>query len=149
MIFFLRRRFLFWSLFLATLGLLGLSASHITLEEDITKFFPDDERVERLNYVFQNSKFVERIVVMVSISDSSTAPQPDSLVDFAESLATRMQSDLKPFIKQLTTQIDDAKVMNLFTTVYDYLPIFLDDPDYVKLDSITESQSIANVLISN
>ncbi len=147
--FFLRRRVLFWSLLLATLGLLGLGASNIKLEEDITRFFPDDESVERLNYVFQNSKFVERIVVMVSVSDSSTAPQPDSLVNFAESLATRMESDLKPFIKQLTTQIDDEKVMNLFTSVYDHLPIFLDDPDYVKLDSITAPGSVDNVLMSN
>ena len=117
--FFLRRRLLFWSLFLATLGLLGFGASRITLEEDITKFFPDDERVERLNYVFQNSKFVERIVVMVSVRDSSTAPEPDSLVNFAGSLATRMQADLKPFIKQLTTQIDDEKVMSLFNTIHE------------------------------
>ena len=147
--FFLRRRLLFWSVAFATLGLLGFGASKITLEEDITKFFPDDARVEKLNYVFQNSKFVERIVVMVSVSDSSTAPEPDSLVNFAESLAKRMESDLKPFIKQLTTQIDDEKVMDLFTTVYDYLPIFLDDRDYVKLDSITASETIDNVLMSN
>ena len=147
--FFLRRRLLFWSVAFATLGLLGFGASKITLEEDITKFFPDDARVEKLNYVFQNSKFVERIVVMVSVSDSSTAAEPDSLVNFAESLAKRMESDLKPFIKQLTTQIDDEKVMDLFTTVYDYLPIFLDDRDYVKLDSITESETIDNVLMRN
>jgi uncharacterized protein len=147
--FFLRRRLLFWSLFLATLGLLGFGASSITLEEDITKFFPDDERVERLNYVFQNSKFVERIVVMVSVRDSSTAPAPDSLVYFAGSLAARMQTDLKPFIKQLTTQIDDEKVMDLFNTIYEYLPVFLDEQDYVKLDSIARSENIEKVLSRN
>ena len=147
--FFLRRRLLFWSLFLATLGLLGFGASSITLEEDITKFFPDDERVEMLNYVFQNSKFVERIVVMVSVTDSSTAPEPDSLISFAGSLATRMQADLKPFIKQLTTQIDDEKVMSLFNTIHEHLPIFLDEQDYVKLDSITLPENIEKVLMSN
>jgi uncharacterized protein len=147
--FFLRRRPFFWILFLTTLGLLGFGASRITLEEDITKFFPDDERVERLNYVFQNSKFVERIVVMVSVRDSTTAPQPDSLVNFAESLADRMEKDLKPFIKQLTTQIDDEKVMSLFTTIYEYLPIFLDDQDYEKLDSITQPQNVESVLMSH
>ncbi|HET6539961.1 MAG TPA: MMPL family transporter, partial [Chryseolinea sp.] len=147
--FFLRRRLIFWSLFLATLGLLGFGASSITLEEDITKFFPDDERVERLNYVFQNSKFVERIVVMVSVRDSSTAPEPDSLVNFAGSLARRMQADLKPFIKQMTIQIDDEKVMSLFNTIYEYLPIFLDEQDYLKLDSITQSENIEKVMTSN
>src|SRR5688572_10115786 len=143
---FLRRRFLFWILFVGTVGLLMFGASRIKLEEDITKFFPDDERVEKLNYVFQNSKFVERIVVMISVRDSSTAPQPDSLIRYAEALASEMEKDLKPFIKQMTTQIDDEKVMNLFATIYDHLPIFLDEEDYVKLDSILLPDNTAMVL---
>ncbi len=149
MIFFYEGDFSFGASSWLRLGYSVLVHRSITLEEDITKFFPDDERVERLNYVFQNSKFVERIVVMVSVSDSSTAPEPDSLVNFAGSLATRMQTDLKPFIKQLTTQIDDEKVMSLFNTIYEYLPIFLDEQDYVKLDSITQSENIDKVLMSN
>ena len=51
----------------------SFGASQIKLEEDITKFFPDDERVERLNYVFKNSKFVERLVIMVSARDSMSS----------------------------------------------------------------------------
>ncbi|HEX6224444.1 MAG TPA: 1-acyl-sn-glycerol-3-phosphate acyltransferase [Chryseolinea sp.] len=147
--FFLRRKPLFWILFLATLSLIGIGASRITLEEDITKFFPDDERVERLNYVFQNSKFVERIVVMVSVRDSSNAPEPDSLVSFAASLSARMDKDLKPFIKQLTTQIDEEKVMGLFTTIHDHLPIFLDENDYQRLDSIIQPKNVEDILMSN
>ena len=149
MIFFYEGDFSFGASSWLRLGYSVLVHRSITLEEDITKFFPDDERVERLNYVFQNSKFVERIVVMVSVRDSSTAPEPDSLVNFAGSLATRMQADLKPFIKQMTTQIDDEKVMSLFNTIYEYLPIFLDEQDYVKLDSITQSENIEKVLTSN
>src|SRR5688572_17405960 len=147
--FFLRRRFLFWILFVVTVGLLMFGASRIKLEEDITKFFPEDERVEKLNYVFQNSKFVERIVVMVSVKDSTTAPQPDSLVNFAALLAARMEKDLKPFIKHLTTQIDDEKVMNLFNAIHDHLPIFLDDEDYEKLDSIVQPKNVEEILRSN
>lgn len=147
--FFQKRLLLFWVVFVATLILLGLGASRIALEEDITKFFPDDERVEKLNYVFQNSKFVERIVVMVSVKDSTTSPQPDSLVNFAEALAQRMDHDLKPYIKQLSTQIDDDKVLNLFTTIYEHLPIFLEDEDYTKLDSIRRPDNAARVLETN
>ena len=65
--FFQRRKPLFWALFLGLFALLGTGASRIELEEDITKFFPDDPRVEELNYVFKNSKFVERMVMMVSV----------------------------------------------------------------------------------
>ncbi len=147
--FFLKQKFFFWIVFSLTIFLILLGASRIKIEEDITKFFPDDPRVEKLNYVFQNSKFVERIVVMVSVKDSSIAPQPDSLVHFAQTLARRMEQELKPFISQLTTQIDDEKIVNLFTSVYDHLPIFLDEADYVKLDSLSQPATAAKVLEEN
>jgi uncharacterized protein len=147
--FFSKQKFFFWVVFLLTICLIVLGALRIKIEEDITKFFPDDPRVEKLNYVFQNSKFVERIVVMISIKDSSTASQPDSLVRFAGILAERMEQELSPFIKQLTTQIDDEKIVNLFASVYDHLPIFLDEQDYVTLDSLSQPVTTAKVLEEN
>lgn len=147
--FFRKRVFLLWVVFIVTLLSIGLGASRIKLEEDITKFFPDDERVEKLNYVFQNSKFVERIVVMVSIKDSTTSPQPDSLIAFAQELADQMGQKLKPFIRQMTTQIEDEKVMELFSTIYDHLPVFLNDHDYQLLDSIVRPGNAKAILENN
>ena len=84
--FFQHRKRFFWVLFFLITVALGYGATRITIEEDITKFFPDDERVEKLDYVFRNSRFVERLVVMVSAKDSTRAPEPDSLVAVADSL---------------------------------------------------------------
>ncbi|HKZ38502.1 MAG TPA: 1-acyl-sn-glycerol-3-phosphate acyltransferase [Chryseolinea sp.] len=75
--------------------------------------------------------------------------QPDSLVHCAQILTGRMEQELSPFIKQLTTQIDDEKIVNLFTSVYDHLPIFLDEQDYVKLDSLSQPATAAKVLEEN
>jgi uncharacterized protein len=147
--FFRKRRMVFWIFFCATLLSVGYAASRIKLEEDITKFFPDDERVEKLNYVFQNSKFAERIVIMVSMKDSSTSPAPDSLVAFAQELASQMNEKLKPFIRQMTTQVDDDIAMNLFATIYEHLPVFLDENDYLQLDSLTQPDVAKNVLEAN
>jgi uncharacterized protein len=147
--FFKKQRAVFWIVFALASVAIGAGASRITLEEDITKFFPDDERVEKLNYVFQNSKFVERIVVMVSIKDSTMKPEPDSLVAFANTLSERMGQELKPFIKQMTTQIDDEKVFSLFASVHEHLPIFLDDQDYEKLDSLVRPEQVAKTLEEN
>ncbi len=147
--FFTTRKRIFWIVFIAITMLLGLGASQIKLEEDITKFFPDDERVEKLNYVFQNSKFVERLVVMVSVKDSSTLPQPDSLVAVTETLVTQIESDLKSHIKHVTAQVDDAKVMEVFKTVHTFLPIFLTDKDYEELDSLTKPTVATRVLEEN
>ena len=147
--FFKGRLTLFWAVFSCCILLLGFTASRIQLEEDITKFFPDDERVQKLNYVFQNSKFVERIVVMVSVRDSASAPTPDSLVNFAEILSERMGQELKPFISRMVTKVDDDVVLRLFSSVYDNLPVFLDEHDYAQLDSMVQPGNAERILETN
>ena len=107
--FFYRRKAIFWIVFVSTIILLGAGASRIKIEEDITKFFPDDKRVEDLNYVFQNSKFAEQLVVMVSMKDSASVPQPDSLEIIAEKLISKISNDLKPYVTKITSRIDDEK----------------------------------------
>jgi 1-acyl-sn-glycerol-3-phosphate acyltransferase len=147
--FFKRRRQIFWAVFVGTLVLISWGASRIELEEDITKFFPDDERVEKLNYIFRNSKFVERVVVMVSMKDSTSQPQPDSLVAFADSLVVRMESELKPFVKKISAKVDDQKVMEVFNSIQQALPIYLDEKDYKQLDSLTHPEVARKVLQNN
>ena len=147
--FFKERKKVFWTFFVFTLLLIGWSASRIELEEDITKFFPDDARVEKLNYIFRNSKFVERVVVMVSMKDSTSQPQPDSLVVFADSLVARMERDLQPYVKKITAQVNDEKVMEVFSSVQQSLPIYLDEKDYIVLDSLTRPEVAREVLQRN
>jgi 1-acyl-sn-glycerol-3-phosphate acyltransferase len=147
--FFKERKKVFWIFFVFTLALIGWSASRIELEEDITKFFPDDARVEKLNYIFRNSKFVERVVVMVSMKDSTSQPQPDSLVVLADSLVARMERDLQPYVKKITAQVNDEKVMEVFSSVQQSLPIYLDEKDYIVLDSITRPEVAREVLQRN
>jgi len=131
----------FWAVFLATILLVCFGASRIKLEEDITKFFPDDERIEKLSYVFQNSKFAERLVIMVSVQDSATTIPPDSLAILADELVHRIGSELKPYVKGITSRIEEGKILEVFNSVYDYLPIFLNDEDYIQLDSLTKPQN--------
>jgi predicted RND superfamily exporter protein len=127
----------------------GLGASQIVIEEDITKFFPDDERVEKLDYVFRNSKFIERLVIMVSAKDSTAAPQPDSLVALADTLAERFERNLGPYITKISSRVDEEKILEMINTVQHHLPVFLDDSDYAKLDSIVKPEHIKGVLDAN
>ena len=45
---------------------IGFGVVNIRVEEDISKFFPTDKKLEKINQVFQSSKFAEKLVVMVS-----------------------------------------------------------------------------------
>ena len=144
--YFLQRRPAFWIVFSALVLVLGAGASRIDLEEDITRFFPNDARVEKLNYVFQNSKLVERLVIMVSVADSATRPEPDSLTALAGSLVLQMDTVLKPYIRNIVSRVDDDKVMEVFRTVHDHLPVFLEEADYAQLDTVIGPEQVQRTL---
>jgi uncharacterized protein len=128
---------IFWGVLLFTTASLGWFSTRIVFEEDITKFFPDDERVEKLNYIFKHSAVAERIVVMVSIADSAHAANPDTLVAAAQRLAISLTDTLAPFHPVITAQVDDQKILQVFGVIRDNLPVFLNDRDYDVLDSLT------------
>lgn len=52
-------------IFIVCLALAGWFASHVKFEEDISKVLPKNKKIEKLNQVFQNSKFIDKLVVMV------------------------------------------------------------------------------------
>ena len=130
-------RFVFWSTFAITLAVIAFGALRINLEEDVSRLFPDDERIKKVSYIFQNSTFSERIVVMVSVKDSATVISPDSLVAFAETVATAMEDSLSHYGATVTLKIDDEKILDVFNISLEHLPVFFSEADYQILDSIT------------
>src|SRR6185369_10290693 len=147
--FFEKRKSIFWIVFVSIVVLLVGGASQIKKEEDITKFFTEEKKVENLNYVFQNSKFAEQLTVMVSMKDSASVPNPDSLVAIADQLIVRIESDLKPYITKITSRVDEEKVFKMINTVHDHLPVFLDDQDYIQLDSLLKPKNTRRTILEN
>ena len=71
--------------------LAGWFAVQVKFEEDISKILPKDKKIEKLNEVFQNSKFMDKLVVTVSLKDTTAAAQPDSLVAYADAFVEKIQ----------------------------------------------------------
>jgi 1-acyl-sn-glycerol-3-phosphate acyltransferase len=147
--FFEKRRSAFWIVFAFVIVVISIGALQIKIEEDVSKFFPDDERVEKLNYVFRNAKLAERLVFMVSISDSTKASNADSLVLFTEKLIPALEENLKPFISSISSTVDDSRVTTLLTQMQDNLPFFLDENDYLAIDSMIGVDQLRNSLEKN
>ncbi|MBL0049107.1 MAG: MMPL family transporter [Bacteroidetes bacterium] len=147
--FFKRNRILFF-LFLATLlAGVGYFASKIKLEEDISKMLPGDKKVEKLNFVFQNSKFLDKLVVNVSLKDSTLENQ-EALISFADTLTQRIQHKFVPsHVKEITSKISDELMYAVFNSFYDNLPVFIEDKDYVELDKMIEDSAIYQALNRN
>ena len=57
----------------------GVLVSRLTLEEDIERMMPADEKVSELNKILKSAKFMDKMVFTASLSDS-TATDPDLLI---------------------------------------------------------------------
>jgi 1-acyl-sn-glycerol-3-phosphate acyltransferase len=117
----------------------------VTFEEDISKILPRDKKIEKLNEVFQNSKFMDKLAVTVSLKDTSAA-EPDSLVAYADTLVENIQQKLAPFIAKINYKVDDELALQLFGTVSDHLPVYLTEKDYAAIDSLITPATVKQTL---
>src|SRR5476651_2487131 len=114
--YFAKNRSVFYLVFAVTFALITYFALQVKFEEDISKIIPQDKKIEKLNEIFQNSKFIDKLVIMVSLKDTA-ATNPDSLVAFAEQFGPIAQSKLAPYIKKTNFKVDDEVALNLFETI--------------------------------
>ena len=144
--FFEKRRPVFFSVFAASFLLLGYFALQVKFEEDISKILPKDKKIEKLNQVFQNSKFIDKLVITVSLKDTMAEAQPDSLVAYADSLEQAVKEKLTPFVNKINAKVDDGLAMELYGTISDHLPIYLEDKDYRSIDSLVMPEKLKETL---
>ncbi len=138
-------------LFLLLFLLIGLGlASQLRMEEDISRVIPADPKVKRLNTVFQNSKFSEKIIINLSLKDTSRTPDADVLGLFGDTLHDIVKERLYPdYLSDITFRFDDDKMMEMYDVFYDNLPLFLNDGDYRKMESELNRESIREKLKGN
>lgn len=134
--FFERRKAWMWCCTIASFLLVGYFAAQIKLEEDITKILPQDKKLDKLQQVFQDSRFADKLIITISQKDISKEAQPDSLTAYAAALTTRAGAQLSPYIRQIQSQTDDAMIMGLMQVIQQHLPVFLEANDYAKIDSL-------------
>ena len=121
-------------------------ASRVKFEEDISKILPKDKKIEKLNEVFQNSKFMDKLVVTVSLKDTAAAAQPDSLITYADIFAENIQQKLAPYISKLNVKVDDDLVLELFESINNHLPVYLNNKDYIEIDSLIKPEKVKETL---
>lgn len=143
--FYAKRRPALFITFAALLLLAGFFAWQVKFEEDISKILPKDRKIEKLNEVFQNSKFIDKLVITVSLKDTAAA-EPDSLVTYADILVENIQQRLSSFIAKINYKVDDELALQLFGTVSDHLPVYLNEKDYIAIDSLITPAKVKETL---
>src|SRR5882724_2691847 len=147
--YFEKNRAVFFISFISCFLLAGWFAVHVQFEEDISKVLPKDKKIEKLNQVFQNSKFADKLVVMVSLKDTNAAPRPDSLAAFADRFVSAVQKKLAPYISKINDKVNDDLTLSLINTINEHLPIYLEEQDYRSIDSLITAAKIKETLENN
>jgi 1-acyl-sn-glycerol-3-phosphate acyltransferase len=144
--YFARNRAVFYTVFATCFLFMGYFASQVKFEEDISKVIPKDKKINKLNEVFQNSKFLDKLVIMVSLKDSTAIANPDSLVAFADEFAATIEPKFKPYIGKASFKVDDDVVMKLFGAITQRLPVYLTEKDYQTIDSLITPAKVKQTL---
>jgi uncharacterized protein len=147
--FFEKRQPALYISFFALFLLAGWFALQVKFEEDISKILPEDKKIEKLNSVFQNSKFMDKLAVTVSLKDTASTAQPDSLVAYTDDFVENIQQKLAPFISKINYKVDDGLALEFFGTVSDHLPVYLDEKDYTQIDSLITPAKVKETLEQN
>lgn len=121
-------------------------AWNIDLEEDITKLIPAGEEQELLKKVLKESDFSDKLIV--SISAESEEVTPDSLVIYANKLTEILENDYSEYIVEIKGKVPDKDIKQIYNFVYENLPIFLDEDDYLEIENRLYRDSVDDRIAS-
>ena len=126
--YFQRHRAIFFVLFFGHLLLFGYFAARIRPSEDIASILPKEKQTEKLNDILRNAKFADKLVVMISITDSSLRA-PDSLLAFSDAFTNKIKIGYPDYIRTVTDAVNDSLFPTVRSIVQSHLPIYLSAVD--------------------
>src|SRR5690606_17704047 len=135
------KRFRFVSLLIlvATLLFFGYGISKIQLEEDISKVLLNNKETETVNKLMEDIDFSNKIVLVVSQLDTSTAPQYDSLIATANKFIEFL-SPADSLIGKLDFGVENEIVDHTYDVFYRNLPLFIEEEDYQTIEKKLNSE---------
>lgn len=141
----IRKPFLY-GITLALFALLGAVASTIRVEEDIARMMPNGKKTEQINTIFRHSRFYDRIIVKLKATEKQ---EPESLIAIADSITENLSAGYSNHISELKLRVEDDATLEIYNTVHNNLPIYLDESDYAHIDSLITETSVRSSMESN
>lgn len=143
-------RWLFLAVLISVVGMAGYLASKLRFSEDITKVLPLSEKITNLNFVYSNAKFMDKVIFNISLADTNRVPDAVLLSHFAEQFIDSLQNRFIPgYIKSIDSPPDESEILAVYDVLYDNLPLFLDQDDYLKIDSLLTEKHITQTIEAN
>ncbi|MDR2805230.1 MAG: 1-acyl-sn-glycerol-3-phosphate acyltransferase [Dysgonamonadaceae bacterium] len=146
-IFLKRRKLLLWLVLAGMVALLAVSASRISFVEDISSFLPNDADNKQINEAYQHIGAANKIIVTFSQNDTINDVDADLLAEAATRFAEILQeSDSARHIEALMYEVDNEKLNEVTNFITQNLPLFLEEEDYARIDTLIRPQNIESLL---
>lgn len=144
--FFHLRKGLFYTITIGITLLLAALASRVHIEEDISRMMPNGEQMKQVNNIFRHSHFYDRIIIKIKGSDTT---QPEQLIALADTLESRLQGKYSHYISDFKVRVSDETAFDIYNTVHNNLPVYLDAADYARIDSLIAPKQVSETLQSD
>jgi 1-acyl-sn-glycerol-3-phosphate acyltransferase len=110
---------------------------------------PSDENIQRISTVSQNINFMDKLIVNIALSDTNLASDPQKLIEFADQLNKKLTPHQPSLIKDINYQVSDKIMYDVYDIFFENLPIFLEEKDYQRIDSLILQSSVESSVKNN
>ncbi len=124
----------------------GFFASQIKFEEDITKLIPTNDKADVTAKVLKQLNFADKITVIFKLDKNGTE---EDLKEMATIFSDSVSKSCKPYVTGIQGKIDEENIQETIDFVYNNLPLFLENKDYVAIQNKLQKDSIAATVQGN
>ncbi len=148
--FFRQYQWAFWVFLALVIIFISIFASRIRLEEDISRITTKGDSLSMDEYVIRNFKFAEKLIIHIRQSDSHAPPAPALLISLANELCDSITARLdSTYIQSVFLKTDENLLPLALNLIDNHIPLFLDETDYSRLDSIHEKELLESIIRNN
>jgi predicted RND superfamily exporter protein len=139
----------FYTILLASSAFFAYSGMKINFAEDITQLLPSIEEKGVEKFVFANLKVKDKVFILFNAKSEDV--DPDDLIlacdDFAQFLEEK--DSVYHTIDNIFYQVEEEIIQNGIAFLYENAPVFLENSQYSKLDSLLENEQLERQMAEN
>jgi len=149
--YFSTRKILLFGLLATMVILLTFAALRINFKEDISAFLPKDADTDRINYAYQHLSSTNKLLVSVSMADTTAAPNEEAIIEAVSHLVEQLQQadSTGKYFKKIDYKVDQQQILAVSQFLVENMPYFLTETDYERMDSLLTEENIGLQLRNN
>lgn len=145
--FFHKRLWLCHSLFVVLFLVAGGLATQLKFTQDIASMLPDSKALKAMNEIISGTRAGEQLVFLASFKDS-THIDPERLIAATEEYYAGLSLKAANDIDTITMQVGGLEEV-IPELVENYLPVLLNEEDFLSLDTLLSHEKINSTLATN